>query len=248
MNKQEFFQNIGFTKYEAKVLSSLAKFEKANPKEISSDSNVPQNKIYAIIKKLILIGIIAEFPNKYYKLINLNSFIQKKIREKEEKLREIKKDSKNIKLLNQKEDNFNFSLIKGQQAIMNKLAEENQKVKKEILGVQRNWKYWGEGARAINNAFKRGVKVKMIGVINDETKEKALEYKKSGAKIKAYNYKFGQYPLRFSIFDRKCARITIGKPEIPNPEDYITIWTDSKPLIAMLTNQFMQMWKECKSI
>jgi len=110
--------------------------------------------------------------------------------------------------------------------------------------VQRNWKIWGEGLRQMQNAIKRGVDVKFIGVVNKENIKKVKEWKKIGCKIKAYNKRFGNYPLRFSIFDEKYARITIGKPEIQNPEDYITIWTDSKALVRMLRNQFMLMWKE----
>jgi hypothetical protein len=127
---------------------------------------------------------------------------------------------------------------------MNKLAENNPKVKKEILSVQRNWKVWGEGLRAMQETIKKGVKVKIIGEINQETKKRAQEWKQVGCKIKAYNKKFGEYPLRFSIFDNKEARITIGKPEIQNPEDYITIWTTSQPFIAILRKQFIEMWTE----
>lgn len=130
---------------------------------------------------------------------------------------------------------------------MDKLAENNANVKKEILAVQRNWKLWGEGLREIEKTIKRGVDVKFIGVINKETEGRAKEWKKTGAKIKIYNEKFGKYPLRYSIFDNKEARITIGKPEIPDPENYVTIWTTSKPLINILRKQFLEMWKESKN-
>jgi len=100
----------------------------------------------------------------------------------------------------------------------------------------------------MKKAVKRGVDVKFIGVINKDHMEKVVEWKKTGAKIKGFNKEFGEYPLRFSIFDNKYARITIGKPEIQNPKDYITIWTDSKALINMLRNQFMLMWKDSVSV
>jgi len=128
---------------------------------------------------------------------------------------------------------------------MNKLTEANKNVKKEILGVQRNWKIWGEGLRQMEKSVKRGVDVKFIGVINNKNVDKVKEWRKTGCKIRGFNKnKFGDYPLRFSIFDNKIARITIGKPEIQNPKDYITIWTDSKALINMLRKQFLEMWKE----
>ena len=50
------------------------------------------------------------------------------------------------------------------------------------------------------------------------------------------------------IFDGKEARITIGKPEIPDLENYITIWTKSKPLVNILRKQFSEMWKESETL
>jgi sugar-specific transcriptional regulator TrmB len=158
-------------------------------------------------------------------------------------LKELKKHPITLDDTKETDNEFIFSLIKGQKTIMDKLAEHNPKAKKEILGVQRNWKVWGQGLREMQKTVKKGVEVKIIGVINEETKSRVLEWKKTGAKIKAYNPVYGEYPLRFTIFDNKEARITIGKPEIPNPEDYITVWTKSKPLISILRSQFLDMWK-----
>lgn len=249
MNKYEFFKSLGFTNYEIKTILSLIKLKVATPKEISLNSGVPQNKLYQILLKFENEGILSRIPSdiKKYKLINLKSFINSKIKEKENNIRELKDNSKRIEEINENEEEFIFSLIKGQRGIMNKLSEKNLKVKKEILGVQRNWKVWSNGLNNMKKTIKNGVNVKMIGIINEETKDRALEWKKIGCKIKIYNEKFGQYPLRFTIFDNKEARITIGKPEIANPEDYITIWTKSRPLINTLRTQFINMWKNGKN-
>jgi len=246
MNRQEFFSKLGFSEYESKVLSSFSNLQKATAKEISDDSGVPQNKLYQIIKKFELLGLLSLIPgkSKKYELINLETFIQRKISEKESCLKSLKENSKKIKTMKNSEDEFSFSLLKGQKAVMDKIAENNLKVKKEILGVQRNWQVWGEGLRAMQTAIKHGVKVKQIGIINSETEKRAKEWKSVGCEIKKFNSKFGDFPLRFSIFDNKEARITLGKPEISKPEDYITLWTTSKPLIALLKKQFEIMWKE----
>lgn len=251
MDRTEFFKDLGFSEYEAKTLSSLIKLKAGNPKEISLDSGVPQNKLYQILRKFEGFGILAILPTepKKYELINIKTFIEKRLKEKQEKLKQLKESSKNIELIKDNEKQAVFSLIKGQKAIMNKLAEANKNVKTEIFGIQRNWKVWGTGLREIENAVKRGIDVKLIGIIDKNDKnniKKVKEWKKTGAKIKAYNEKFGNYPLRFSIFDNKRARITVGKPEIQNSKDYITIWTDSKAFIAMLRKQFLEMWKEGK--
>ena len=250
MDKIEFFKDLNFSEYESKVLSSLTKLKSSNPKEISLDSGVPQNKLYNILKKFQDQGIISILPTepKKYQLINIKTFVSNKIKEKQKKLNELKKNSNKIELIENKDEQAIFSLIKGQKTIMNKLAETNKNVKKEILGVQRNWKIWGAGLREMQNAIKRGVNVKLIGVINKENIEKVKEWRKIGVKIRGFNEKFGDYPLRFSIFDGKYARITIGKPEIQDPKDYITIWTDSKALINMLKNQFNEMWNNSQSL
>ncbi len=248
MDRILFFKDLGFTDYEAKILASLVKLKMAMPKEISLDSGVPQNKLYAILRRFENEGIISlvSVEPKKYRLISIDGLVKEKLKEKEEKIKELKEGFRNIEETRDDGGQFVFSLIKGQRAIMNKLAELNKNARKEIIGVQRNWKYWGEGIREMEKSVKRGVNVKLIGVINSETAKRAEEWKKSGCKIKAYDKKFGKYPMRFSVFDRKYARITIGKPEIKESKDYITILTDSKPLVNMLRNQFLQMWKECE--
>jgi sugar-specific transcriptional regulator TrmB len=249
MDKASFFTSLGFKEYESKTIISLLKLKTATTKEISFESGVPQNKLYNILKKFENLGIVEIIPQKLkkFKLINLKTFINKKIKEQEVSVKKLKQNSKSLQELKEPEEQALFSIIKGQQTIMNKIAETNSRVKKEIFGVQRNWKVWGKGLREARSAVKRGISMKFIGVINKETKKRAEEWKKTGCKIRVYNEKFGKYPLRFTIFDNNEARITVGKPEINDPENYITVWTKSKPLINILRKQFLQMWKECKS-
>jgi sugar-specific transcriptional regulator TrmB len=248
MEKVKFFSSLGFGEYEAKALASLVKLKSGSPKEISFDSGVPQNKLYGILKDFERKGILALVPgeSKRYRVINFETFVENRIKEKENELKSLKKSSKNLDKIKDNEDEFIFSLLKGQQTIMNKLAEQNIVVRKEIFGVQRNWKVWGKGIRAMKDSVKKGVDVRLIGVVNKDTKKKAREWKKIGCKIRGYSKKFGESPLRFTVFDNEVARITIGKPEISDPKDYVTIWTKSKPLIRILRNQFIQMWKECE--
>jgi len=248
MEKQELLANLGFSKYEVKVIITMLKLGVVAPKEISFDSGVPQNKIYGLLLKFETQGLIEQLMTdpKSYKIINFQSFVDAKIQSKNEVLKEMKKASKNIN--ESGDNNFIFSLIKGQKAIMNKMAEQNLKVKKEILVVNRNWKFWSKGIRAMETSVNNGIDVRLIGVVNPETIEKVKVWKKIGCNIRAYDNSLGEYPLRFTIYDNNEARITLGKPEISNPKDYITIWTKSKPLINILRSQFMNMWKNCKPI
>lgn len=246
MDKIKFFRSLGLTEYESKIIASLINSKEASARQMSEVSHVPQNKVYPIIKKFISLGVLAESPDKKYRLINVRAFVEERLSEREHELENMKNSFEEVELDNQSEE-ASFEIIKGQKAVMNKIVEINENVKKEILGVQRSWKVWGSGLRVMEKLMKDKVEVKMIGLINGETKGKAAEWKDIGCKIKAYNKKFGEFPLRFTIFDNKLARITLGKPEIPDPKDYITIITTSKPLITILRKQFLEMWKESKS-
>jgi len=119
MNRIEFFKDLGFQEYEAKTLSSLIKLKSENPKEISLDSNVPQNKLSQILRKFEGLGIIAVLPTepKKYQLINIKTFISKKLKEKQEKLKQLQKSSKKIDLIEDNEKQAVFSLIKGQKQL-----------------------------------------------------------------------------------------------------------------------------------
>jgi len=96
MEKLEFFKNLGFNEYESKTLSSLIKLRQVSPKEISLDSNVPQNKLYSILRKFQNLGILAEIPNKKYELINFKTFINKRLNEEENKLKKLKQSLPNL--------------------------------------------------------------------------------------------------------------------------------------------------------
>src|SRR3989344_8681735 len=161
MDKITFFKELGFSEYEAKALASLIKLKTASAKQISFESGVPQNKLYAILKQFEHEGIISYLPKekKVYQVINFKTYIQEKIKQKEVQIKKLKKQSQEIDTNTDCEE-FIFSLLKGQKTIINKLAEHNAKVKKEILGVQRNWKLTGQNLQALKKSISKGVNIK----------------------------------------------------------------------------------------
>ena len=82
MDKLEFFQSIGFTEYESKVLVSLLKLKIATTKEIGLNSGVPQNKLYHILNKFEILGIVELIPErlKKYQLINIETIVDNRIK------------------------------------------------------------------------------------------------------------------------------------------------------------------------
>lgn len=84
MDKLQFFESLGFTEYESKILVSLLRLKIATTQEISFNSGVPQNKLYSILEKFEGLGIVEFIPEKLkkYKLINIKTFISKKLKKK----------------------------------------------------------------------------------------------------------------------------------------------------------------------
>lgn len=101
----------------------------------------------------------------------------------------------------------------------------------------------------MKEAVDRRVKVKMICTF-DKNKISSYEaWLKTGARIRVFNENlFGPLLPRITIFDGGNARLTIGKPEVKEEKDYITLWTESKAFSQMLKNHFMNMWKNSKPI
>ncbi|PIN78602.1 hypothetical protein COV16_05750 [Candidatus Woesearchaeota archaeon CG10_big_fil_rev_8_21_14_0_10_34_8] len=80
--------------------------------------------------------------------------------------------------------------------------------------------------------------------INDKRQAIALkQWKNVGVKIKYYP-KNEQKSIRFSTFDNKVCRITIGSPEIINEDDYLSFWIESPAFASLLKDQFLDMWKK----
>ena len=95
---------------------------------------MPQNKLYDILKKFENNGILSlvSIEPKKYSLTNLNLLVKERLKEKKKKIKELTDFSKVLKHSKEEEENFVFTLIKGQKATMNKLVELNKNAKKEV--------------------------------------------------------------------------------------------------------------------
>jgi sugar-specific transcriptional regulator TrmB len=142
-----------------------------------------------------------------------------------------------------------FWILKGKKAIEDRLYIQNKKTKFEILTCNKNPKLIYKNIRTIQDAVKRGVKVKVICTLEHHTLESHKAWMKAGAELRVFNKeKFGPLLPRITIFDSEVARLTVGEPEIPDDEDYLTLWTESRSFAFMLKSQFMNMWRNSEPI
>lgn len=247
MNQINLLKKLGFTEYEAKAYLSLAKLKIATVREITIDSKLPRNKAYEALQKLEDKNKVVSLPvtPKRYKITNPETF-KEEIKELNNSVTDL------IKLINQpKITEFKdlFWILKGQKAILEKIRIQNTLTKKEIMACNHHPRILYNHLRIMKETIRRGVKVKMI---IDYKKEKHNIYNawaKIGVNFRAFNHdKFGPLLPRISVFDSKIARLTIGKPEVKGPEDYITLWTESQAFAKMLKNHLLHMWKYSKPI
>jgi sugar-specific transcriptional regulator TrmB len=247
MEKIKVLQKLGLTEYEARAYLSLAKLGPSTVREIVLDSKLPRNKAYESLQRLEQQNKVVSLPisPKKYKITNPELFKQ-----------EIKELDKSvdlmIKLIEQpKTLEFKdlFWVIRSKKAIETKLAIQNTKTKKEILGCNKLSKILYKNICTMKEAVDLGVKVKMICTFDKNKSSVYKEWLKTGAKIRIFDKnKFGPLLPRITIFDGEIARLTTGKPEVQKEEDYLTLWTESKAFAQMLKKHFMNMWKNSEPI
>tara|TARA_Y100000310_G_scaffold138285_1_gene137167 strand:+ start:2551 stop:3312 length:762 start_codon:yes stop_codon:yes gene_type:complete len=247
MDQIKLLRKLGLTEYEARAYLSLARLGPSTVKEIVLESKLPRNKAYEALQRLEqknkVISLLVS-PKKF-KITDPELF-KEEIKELNNSVEDLIKLIEQPKITQFKEL---FWVIKGKKAIEEKLAIQNTKTKKEILGCNKLSKILYKNIRIMKEAVDRKVKVKMICVFDEDKTEIYKEWLKTGAKIRVFNEKmFGPLLPRITIFDGDIARLTVGKPEVKREEDYLTLWTESKVFSQMLKNHFMNMWKNSEPI
>lgn len=247
MKEIESLKKLGFTEYEARVYLSLAKLGACSVKEIVLDSKVPRNKVYDVLQKLELKNKVISVPlsPRKYKIIDPEQ-LKQQVTELNYSVDSLIKLIEQPKLTEFKDL---FVVIKSKKAIENKLSSQTSKVQKEILSCNNISRVLYRNIKTMKEAVSRGVKVKMICSFDPKRIKIYQAWLETGAQIRVLNHdKFGPLLPRITVFDGEISRLTIGKPEVQNEDDYLTLWTESKAFSNLLKKQFMSMWKDSKPL
>jgi sugar-specific transcriptional regulator TrmB len=245
-------KGLGFTEYESRTYFALAKLGPSTAREVAIESKLPRNKTYEMLNHLVQKGHVSLLPitPRKYKLINIRKLadeIDKKKKEVDDLESKFSEFEKFIESPDRSGFNEIFWVIKGQRAIAAKIAEETSALEKEAISVVRRSLDYLPGLKNVEQATKRGVKTRIMGVIDKDNYKTVQKWMEAGVEFRAYDEeKFGPTGTRFSVFDKKKVRITIGKPEVTKPEDYTTLWAESPSLAAMMRNHFYNMWEKAK--
>jgi len=245
MNEQQLLESMGFTAYETKVYLALAQLGVATGNEIAKQSGVPTNKVYECLIRLAEKGFIASLgirPRKY-KLLGFQRFYSA-LEEKKNSLKDMQRALLSLEQFSKGKQLQDIALVlKGKGKILDMLTQATENTKHFAYSFVGNLNFDYQTAKVSAAALKRGVDIRFIAHKISEHKEIYEQWKRLGVKIRFYPKK-EQKSIRFTTFDSKICRITIGEPEIPKQEDYLSFWIESPAFASLLKDQFEVMWKK----
>lgn len=246
MNEQELLKQMHFSMYETRVYLALAQLSVATGLEIAQHSGVPTNKVYECLIRLAEKGFIASLgirPRKY-KLLGFQRFYVA-LEEKKKNLKDMERALLSLEQFSKGKQLQDIALVlRGKDKILDMITQATENVQKFAYSFVGNLHFDYQTAKASTAAVKKGVDMRFIAHKTTGHAEIYEQWKRIGVQIRFYP-KEEQKSIRFTTFDSKICRITIGEPEIPKQEDYLSFWIESPAFASLLKDQFEVMWKKC---
>ncbi len=250
MDPQELLSSLGLNPTDSKIYLALLGQGNLRAGILAKMTQSPRNKVYESLDRLLAKGLMHKLATKPATFSCAST----------QKLRDLVSLQQNhlqtildsIPLLEPSSDlprtfQDTILLIKGQREIVHKIRDQMKQVRQETLSSVRSLVDDPALVRLTADAIERGVRVRMICVETGTNVSTIRKFAATGAQIRLFDqHKYGPQSVRFSVFDDKACRFTIGKPEMRRPEDYLTIWSESPGMIRLLKRQFEELWKSCK--
>jgi len=243
-------REFGLNEYEAKAFVALATHSSCTASDISEYAKIPQSKVYEIVKSLEMKGLVETWKSKpqRYKAVEPSIALTRIIERRKEKLNSLKRK---VRILSEKlvpaipkddreSEIWSFS---GRREFLEKSSEMLNRSKKYAYGMTRNFSRTSMLEKAMEEALKRGVKIRLLGVedIPDTTTlARAKWYIDNGTEVRIM--KVGPHP-RVCLIDGKevCIRI-----DDPFKSEFI--WSNNDALINLMKSHFDSLWRRAKEI
>ncbi|MBI5392418.1 hypothetical protein HZA96_00990 [Candidatus Woesearchaeota archaeon] len=245
---ENLLRQLHLTKYEIKAYAALLKANTITAYGLGNLSKVPSGRIYDVVELLISKGLIATLPGtpRLIKAINPKIALKALLNQKE---REWKHNFSQLNIiinkLEQKEEQEEVSLAKGEDVYYQNIVDIYSKTKKElfiIAGTLTPHKKSVDLITPTKLIIKKKVDNKMIIPIDENNKERAKKLLRLGVQVRDYQLKKN---LRLHIADDKYAMITIiGKSE----KDRSIIKINQKESVETLREMFLSLWGRSKKV
>lgn len=231
---------LNFSENTAKILDVLKDGKYKSASEISTIANIPRTKVYVNLKDLLLEKYITETEDnpKKYCITNLQNL--------QEELSEIQKTI--FKETSQLVPQSQVQVIQGREGIINWLQNEMVNLRKydySCTVLDRDFPdvVWRRFKRITN----KGVTFKFLTYYNKEYEWLYKKWNAAGVEVRFFDpTKEIKILPRFSVMDNNRYRLTIGNPDVPSEDMYISFAGNDKTTIEKLKKYFLLLWKNAK--
>lgn len=239
MDLKKALEKIGFSKNEVKIILILKKYISLSAKEISTLTLIPRTKTYPILKKMIKKQHVIELndkTSKHFALTNLQSISDELI------------DIANA-LSGAKEKTYTqapVSVIRGKEEIINWLQDgviNLQKYSNSFTYLDRDFP--DSTFRKFKRISNKGIKFRFITLYDKKNHQIYKKWLAAGVKVRFFHPEIHGHPMpRNSTMDDKLFRLTIGKPDVPTDDMFISFVGKNKTISLNLNKYFLNIWKK----
>jgi len=240
-------KDFGLSEYEAKAYLALRLHGSLTASGVAEKSRIPQSKVYGILRSVSKKFLTESWNGKPLKFkaiepsIGLKKILERRkmrienLREKSEIILDQIKPLKGFET-----ENFGLWSSSGKLACMEKAAEMLNRAEKFGFATTSRFSRYPPLDNAYVSAFKKGVKIKMLGTsrLDHARKARAMWYVKHGAEIRILEMNI--HPI-LGIIDNKEVSFRLDNSETPD-----MIWSNNPALINVFKIYFEELWKKAR--
>lgn len=233
----------GLNEYQQKAYRALLALKGGTAAEISSMSGVPEAKLYEVLRSLENKGLSASTigrPRRFSLEDPAKAFaypLQKKSEELEREKSVLEMVSRLAVQAPRKEEMI--TLLRGREVVLRQLVSHiKENVSKTIDCCFPFANAYNPMTNVIKLKADEGVKIRLLSEVTPNNYGIVKKYLRWGVEVRNCRKIVPPQPLRFSIYDDKAANFTLTDVE----RDYLTIWTDSEPVVRSIDDLFTYYW------
>jgi len=252
-----FLQSLGLNKYEADAYFALLSTGPAKAIKISNESGIPQSKIYFTLDSLIdkNLAEVSTGRPKEYRAVEPYVVLKNILSSKESEMEKFKSRSDEVgKILTDlaKPPEIMGGIwstkSKKWMEFFDKIAEMLDKSESYVYAISRDFSRTARLAKAIKDAKKRGIKIRVIGMepINENNYLKAKFYCYLGVELRYLSVKV--HP-RIVVIDGKEVLIRLDHDSLKK-QDYRfnSIWTQDPSMVFVIDSYMKGLWEKSTPI
>jgi sugar-specific transcriptional regulator TrmB len=260
MKLEEIFETLkkfGLSDYESRVYTTLVLNGPLKAGDVSSESNVPQSKVYTILEQLInkwMVEFLGGRP-KEFKAVSPSVALKNLLEEKEKEIETLRSKvndlSKVLKPVRVREEVLEgIWTIKGKKykEVFDKVSEMIDRSQKYVYGITRDYSRTNRFVEAVKACIKRGVKVRVIGMekLDGINYYKAKWYHTVGAEVRLLEQKV--HP-RIVVVDGKEVFLRLDhNPERKERYRFDAIWSANPSLVKVMDSYVRNLWNISKPV